>query len=316
MKLLRSVTSLFESVFGKGIAKLRNRQKTFQYELAVCAIFKNEGRFLQEWLTFHHGIGVNHFYLYNDASEDDFQSVLQPWIARGLVTIIEWPTQAQVPAYNHCVRTFRQQAKWIAFIDLDEFLFSPQGQDLPQVLQEYADLPAIFVYWVLFGSSGHTTRSHEPVVESYTRCMDFNAAINDNFDHGNEPGKPNYVSGWAVDGKSIVNPRLVRTYNIHKPKTLWLGETLDENRNIPRVKAEGGTPSYAKLRINHYWSKSIEDLTEKVERGSICNKRRPKRNLERWLTREKLLNVAEDTSILSTWKRAKATSTLTTKIHS
>ena len=45
-------------------------------ELAVCAIFRDEAQYLDEWLTFHHGVGVERFFLYNDRSTDDYRTPL------------------------------------------------------------------------------------------------------------------------------------------------------------------------------------------------------------------------------------------------
>lgn len=293
----------FRRHFGRAVARSRDRRASFRHELAVGAIFKDEARYLDEWLTFHHGVGVEHFYLYDDNSTDDSRDVLAPWVRRGLVTVRPWSARlGQVPAYNDCIRRFRSKARWLALIDIDEFLFAPGRLDLREVLRGYADLPAIFVYWVLFGSNGHVTRPSGPVVESYTRCLDRESALRDGFDHRNEPGKAEYVTGWAKDGKSIVNPRMVRKYVVHRPRELWEGEVLDENRLPPVQRSEGETLSYEILRINHYWSKSLEDLAGKVERGSICDRGRPKRKLEAWLARERMLNVSEDTTILPIWR--------------
>ena len=50
----------------------------FLYDLAVVAIFKNEGRYLDEWLAYHLLAGVEHFYLYNNDSSDNYKEVLAP----------------------------------------------------------------------------------------------------------------------------------------------------------------------------------------------------------------------------------------------
>ncbi|MBR7025230.1 MAG: glycosyltransferase family 2 protein, partial [Selenomonadaceae bacterium] len=48
----------------------------FLYDLAVVAIFKNEGHYLKEWLDYHLFAGVEHFYLYNNNSTDNYEEVL------------------------------------------------------------------------------------------------------------------------------------------------------------------------------------------------------------------------------------------------
>lgn len=80
-----------------------NRKTAKEYTVAVCAIFKNESVFLKEWLEYHLLIGVEHFYLYNNFSEDNYQDILAPYIEKGQVTLTEWPVQfGQLPAYKDC----------------------------------------------------------------------------------------------------------------------------------------------------------------------------------------------------------------------
>jgi hypothetical protein len=263
----------------------RDRQKSFPHELAVAAIFKDEARFLAEWLTFHRGVGVGHFYLYDNGSTDNFREVLAPWIRAGLVTLIDWPGSArQVPAYNHCISHFRRQARWIAFIDIDEFLFSPVARDILPILAGYRDLPALFVYWLMFGSSGHVARPEGPILEAYTR----------------REQRPDQTAL----GKVIVNPRLVREMIIHTAKT-WVGEPLDEKRRaIPDLDCARGTFTGDRLRINHYWSKSMEDLNEKVQRGRASTS--AARILEAHLAKEKTMNDVGDLTIQPLWAAIKA----------
>ncbi|MBC2836151.1 glycosyltransferase family 92 protein [Paragemmobacter straminiformis] len=288
---------------GRWLAARRDLQTAFAHELAVCAIFKNEARYLDEWLTFHHGVGVGHFYLYNDGSTDGFAEVLAPWIAAGKITLTDWTVKPQVPAYNDCILRRRTEARWIAFIDLDEFLFSPTGAPLPEVLRGYAEAAAVFVYWVLFGSGGHEAQPDLPVVEAYTACMGHAAALADGFDHGKVKDRSNYVTGWSRDGKSIVNPRKVRFQGVHAPRAVWSGATVDERGRPPRQRSDDCDLPYAVLRINHYWSKSLDEFRAKIVRGSIANRTRPARNLARWLEREAMLNSDRDETILPIWRR-------------
>ncbi len=97
--------------------------------LAVCAIFRDEARYLAEWVTFHRVQGVERFYLYDNLSTDDWRSELEPEIAAGIVEVRHWPdVPGQASAYEDCLRRHRTDTRWIAFIDIDEFLFSPTGE--------------------------------------------------------------------------------------------------------------------------------------------------------------------------------------------
>jgi len=269
------------------LANMRERQiqrRPPPYELTIAAIFKNEARNLAEWLTFHRGLGVSQFYLYNNSSTDNYSEILRPWIARGLVTLIEWPAvPGQRSAYLHCVRTRWREAKWIAFLDLDEFLFSPLQIDIRPILRSYADVPALYVYSSRFGSSGHVTRPDLPVVEAYLR---------------REP------LGMMDTGKSIVNPRFVRNIPNSHHFALWRGRTVDTSRRpteSPRVEvAVDRMPVYDVLRINHYFYKSREDLVEKTARGDAFYG--GPREFERQLVGDDIANTEEDHTIVPLWR--------------
>jgi hypothetical protein len=260
------------------------RRQPPPHELAIAAIFKNEANNLPEWLTFHHGIGVSQFYLYNNNSTDDYLKVLHSWIAMGVVTLTEWPAvPGQRSAYMHCVQTRWREAKWIAFIDLDEFLFSPQQCDIRPILQKYVSVPALYVYSVKFGSSGHLKRPDLPVVEAYLR---------------REP------LGRSGTGKSIVNPRFVRSIPNAHHFGVWRGRTVD-TRHQPTDSPRDGVqpdspPVYDELRINHYFYKSRLELIDKSERGSAFYGL-PK-DFGSQVQGDAIANSEEDQTILSVWR--------------
>jgi hypothetical protein len=244
------------------------------HELALCAIFREEAPFLEEWLRFQHGVGVTQFHLYNNGSTDDFRAVLDPWIARGLVTLVHWPMPVgQLPAYRDCLRRHWRHARWIAFIDIDEFLFSPLASDIRPLLRGHAEAPGLLVYGLFFGSGGHVARPQGPVVATYTRRA---------------------APAVALSAKTIANPRHVRDMNNVHAFRYWSGEARD---TLGRSLAEGrDDPAFDRLRYNHYWSRSIEDLRAKVRRGDASTS--APRDLAWHLDYESRLNAIEDRAIL------------------
>ena len=204
--------------------------------LSVCAIYKNEARYLAEWLEFHLLAGVEHFFLYNNDSTDDHREVLAPYLRAGVATLTDWPeSPAQIPAYNHCLETNRHDWRWIAFIDLDEFLFSPRMVPVGQVLAGHEDLPAVAALWMIFGTSDHKTPPPGLVVENYTWRRTL----------------PRPIWAW----KSIVDPRRTRR-----------ARTAHEFRYAdPGVRRP--VPAFAPLddlRLNHYITRSEQELKAKL----------------------------------------------------
>lgn len=83
--------------------------KAYEYNLSICMIFQNDAPYLKEWIEFHRLQGVDHFYLFNNLSTDNYQEILDPYIKEKVVTLFDWPHQSsnvqewdqiQVWAYN------------------------------------------------------------------------------------------------------------------------------------------------------------------------------------------------------------------------
>lgn len=293
---LMTRTKRFTLEFLRHRRNLLVRQK---WEFGICAVFKNESRYLCEWLEFHALVGVDHFFLYDDASTDDFMTVLQPWIDRGQVTLRPAKGHRQKRIYNHCLRHGANKCRWIAFIDIDEFLFSPERKLLPDTMERYDSVPAVFVQWILFGSNGHQQPPSGGTLDNYTKSLGLEGSINDDFVNGKGGPKSQYVTGWARDGKSIVNPRAVIEMGIHIPHQMAWGTVVNESFGPGIPKTDPRTPfSCDILRINHYWSRSRDELTAKLLRGTVSTKSRGKNSLERSLHRETLLNLVDDRLIL------------------
>ena len=140
------------------LASFKHKKNTVdkKYNISICAIFRNEAKFLKEWIEFHKIIGVEHFYLYNNFSDDNYQEVLKPYILANEVELIEWPVkQGQMKAYQDCLNRFKDETKWIGFIDLDEFIVPINTHNLYEELKPFeGKYPSVLIYWKMFGTSG------------------------------------------------------------------------------------------------------------------------------------------------------------------
>ncbi len=142
---------------------------TKKHQLSICAIFKNEAKFLKEWIEYHRLVGVDHFYLYDNGSTDRFKEVLSPYIKDKTVTLIYWPERAdeadeeeaykwvlstQIPAYENAV-SFRalNETEWLVCLAVHEFLVPPNANNLLEVLEQYKDYPGINLVSDFFDAS-------------------------------------------------------------------------------------------------------------------------------------------------------------------
>lgn len=235
----------------------------FPYDLAIVAIFKNEAPYLQEWLDYHLVAGVEHFYLYNNDSSDNFAEVLAPYIAANIVTLIDFPGRAmQNLAYEDALENFRFDCRYIAFIDLDEFIYPKTNRSVAEVVDEILSrddkAAALAINWQYFGSNGHETADYSRgVLERFTRRAPDDWTFED--DNGKLRGNI-YV-------KSIVNPRNVDYFNgMHNIK-YFDGLKSISSSGMENFKAGNYPITTDKIVIHHYYVKSREEYSTKVKRG-------------------------------------------------
>lgn len=219
--------------------------------LAICAIFKNEAPYLREWIEFHMLVGVDRFYLYQNGSVDNWVSILQPYVRDGKVEITHWPYPApcQLEAYQHFIDRRKGQPGWVAFIDCDEFLFSPNRPTITAALAEIASPAwgAVAVNWVCFGASHQEHRTDGLVLERFTMRPA------DNF-------PPN------LHVKSIVRMDRVIAAGPDPHHFPVAGGTFTES-GLEMAGPLSSQPSHTWLRINHYHTKSREEYLQRIARG-------------------------------------------------
>ena len=62
----------------------------------------------------------------------------------------------------------KNESHWVAFIDLDEFLWAPKAIDVKRVLKQHEALSVVGLSWLWFGSNGHIDQPTS-VIQSFTR---------------------------------------------------------------------------------------------------------------------------------------------------
>jgi hypothetical protein len=142
------------------------------YKLSVGAMFKNEATILKEWIEHYLHHGVEHFYLINDSSTDNFLDVLQPYIDKSQVTLFtttnwDYYIGRQHDMYNEFILPKIKETRWLLMVDLDEYLWCPQGINLNTVLDICGHLAQIQFRDVLFGSNGHIEQPSS-IVKGFT----------------------------------------------------------------------------------------------------------------------------------------------------
>ena len=91
-------------------------------KVALCGIAKNENRYINEWLDYHIGLGVDKVFIYdnNDPNGEKITDVVH----NDNVTVIDYRGKkyAQSIAYSDCFEKHHEEFDWIIYIDIDEFI--------------------------------------------------------------------------------------------------------------------------------------------------------------------------------------------------
>jgi len=143
--------------------------KTTTYYLAICAIFKNEGHILAEWLDHYIREGVDHFYLIDNGSTDDYLPSLAPY--QDKITLFHDPERhKQIDHYNTYVLPHLKESEWWLVVDLDEFVYARKGfKTIPAYLSTLPENIAIVrIAWKIFGSNGQEQQPAQ-VIQALTR---------------------------------------------------------------------------------------------------------------------------------------------------
>lgn len=231
-----------------------------KHRLAICAVFQNESFFLKEWLDYHIILGVDHFYLYDNLSSDNSKTILGPYIESKVVDLIEWPVETcnqeeylerlQLPVYNHALSIAKKECKWIAFIDLDEFICPTNHSNLLTFVKEYKKFAGIAINWQIFGTSWVNSLSEgEYIIEKLIYKAPINHPCNQ------------YI-------KMLVQPQTVKQINNPHYFEYYKGYyAVDCSKKIISPGLPTKPVNIENIRINHYWSGTYDWLIhEKIPR--------------------------------------------------
>eukprot|EP01025_Chloroclados_australasicus_P053294 TRINITY_DN625_c1_g1_i1.p1 TRINITY_DN625_c1_g1~~TRINITY_DN625_c1_g1_i1.p1 ORF type:complete len:586 (+),score=24.89 TRINITY_DN625_c1_g1_i1:170-1927(+) len=252
-------------------------QRNKRYDVSVCAIFKNEGRHLLEWISYHNLIGIQHFYLFNDYSTDEGLEILSPLVKRQLVTVLnrsdyyvlESEFNPQLAFLKYCGEKFSNTSRWILSIDLDEYLVvkgENYNNNLINWLQEHpilrTETGAVEIPRDSFAGNYYLVNHTQLLIGELVHKK-----LPDPLDHDlrtlvNTNGLAYLFMHWGYTYKPIRNG------------------LLQEQCFIRGVNDSDCTPSESALMIQHYVVKNFESCSRKANPKLWRNSWRGAKGLE------------------------------------
>lgn len=226
----------------------------YKYYCSICLIIRDESEYLKEWLDWHVGQGVEHFYIYDHGSKypiSEFVKTLDAEL-QSKITVHDFGGThkfAQRDAYNDCLNRYKRESRWIGFIDADEMIRVKCGCTIPALLKNFESFAGLFMRWVVYDANGQTERSDKPLRERFT-----------------------HVTPTDIDdgvGKTFLQAQLVQYMLTHNGYPYNGFDAVDENRTPIKTADARKYDSTADLVcVDHYYTKSYEEWKAKIGRGT------------------------------------------------
>ncbi len=221
-------------------------------KVGICAIIKDcFTPYLFEWFNYHHSIGVDHFFIYDNGSEIPIWEIVKqlPFTDNIHIETIAGTTK-QLPVYDRCLDSIKKSllphCDRVAFIDDDEFIVC-ENNDIKATLSEYEEFSGLGISWRMFGSSGIKERTLINQREKFTQRTTIDYSPNQHI-------------------KSIVNP-FKTIGHANNPHSFNYSDGYCVNVNKEPVDSAFTKPIWNKIWIDHYFTRSLEEWKEKAARG-------------------------------------------------
>jgi hypothetical protein len=220
------------------------------YYSVLSTRVRDDDPHIDEWVRYHLAIGFDFIVIYDNMS---FIPVVNKWGNKVMVYKDENEYQVYPPYDTHAFLLKNHPTRWLAHLDVDEFIVLYQHASINDLLKNYEEFGGLGINWCIYGSSGHLRRPDGLVKDNYLwrtaneyigeeggNCA-VKTIMNIQFFHG--VTNPHY----CVSSRPTVNEEYT--------------EVINGSTNSPRKLC----------RINHYYTRSLEEWLFKVHRGNGSN---------------------------------------------
>lgn len=233
--------------------------------VAVFTIVKNEHKFLDEWIKYHLGLGIDEIYVYTDIGSDSHADICSECnVHHGFISDIDTSLLSyKEMVFNRQLTYFRQIADtisaesnidWVAYLDVDEFITLHSEKTIHQLLAEFSQYHCVILQWKNFNASGHILSPKGSVISNYSTTCDICTGFNMN--------RCASCKMFINVGKYSV-AKVALTHHIPVSACRWCKTDFSTNLFVP---------VYDKMYLRHYITKSFEDYCNKLyNRGQFYN---------------------------------------------
>ena len=261
--------------------------KLSNLKVCICTLGKNENRYITDFVEHYKNYGVDKIYLYdnNDLDGERFENVIGKYINDSFVVLINWRGVKGTSTYygimDSCYQTYHDQYDWLIFYELDEFLYLKNYQNIKEYLLNkiFEKCESIQLNWVHMSDNNQIFYENKPLHERFP-------------EKGKNVVKNKYNKICFI--KTIIRGHLKNisiTHNHILNEKLLACNGFGEKSKIKKI--ESLSPDYEYFYIKHYYSKSVQEFIDKINRGDLL--RGNAKNIIEWAI-EKFFYINKITS--------------------
>ena len=258
--------------------------------LLVC-IASREELYLRDWIEYHHNIGFTTIAVCDNSNTPSM-------IAQKICSEYDYveyhnyreKTACQMQCYEEMYKHYHQRYRWIAFIDVDEYIHLFNHKTIQEFVHQdkFNDANMIYLHWRCFGDNDQVRFEKKPVYERFTKPVNMYWLVNE-FPINSHIKAIVKTEGEYITFPTPHNPRFIgnhptRIYNsagkhIEKPQARlddicwddacinhYCTLTIDEylQRRLNRKRATTGTMIEPQKLLNSFFAMN-KNTREKVE---------------------------------------------------
>ena len=248
--------------------------------LCLVAVFKNEEEILEEWLNHYIKQGVDHFFLIDNNSCDNYKDIINKYPKDLITAKIDNRKGIQTILYNELYLENVKNYDWTILVDLDEFIYARNGfikiSDYLKTVPE--NCSQIKIPWKMFGSSGYDTlekKQPDSVIKNFVYRV--------NYDIHTGFVRYDKNKNKEIFCKCIFKNKYLKSIDIHFSHVSEGNFMTSNNFNIEignkKSQINEDILKNSCLHINHYPIQSLDRFMRiKATRGNCDNNKTNPRN--------------------------------------
>ena len=232
-------------------------------KVCICTLGKDENKYITEFVEHYKNYGVDKIYLFdnNDLDGERFENVIGKYINNKFVEIIDWRgikgTSTYYGIMDSCYQTYHDKYDWLIFYELDEFLYLKKYQNIKRFLiqSKFDSCDSIQLNWVHMSDNNQIFYENKPLHERFPVI-------------GKNIGRNQYNKICFV--KTIIRGHLKDiniTQNHILSDKLKACNGFGKKSQVDKILSL--KPDYKFNFIRHYYTKSVQEFIEKINRGDL-----------------------------------------------